>query len=916
MSWFEQYRAEDLSFDEWAGSCLDVLGGNGHSDGVGRSPTGVPTNALGPSTASAASTESTLRTLARASTGHSGHDSATADLTFEDELALFAPSSNSETEDIGGARDMVTVREQQNLAPLAGPLQNANASDREAEQAGSHGIEANLPVTVLPAPKKRGRPRGSTATEMVRRKIVAGKRAPPPQDLEPVEPEQAPEQAPEPPAARDFKAMAHKRWEAWRASKACGNCSQAVVPFQDGAVGDLRLVPYAKASGEAVEYPMDAIRAIDHATGSALVEWQSAPAPPGTDFSQQKRFLMSCTMRESKSSKAEKIDAKHTSTVSRQLRLTGVLLIMYRRFHMAMVMKAFDKHLRMIAKDPNSVKPVWFGLKYRYDEMSLKVSLDEHEESKAVVPKLAKLLQVTTFWLGLWAFDDHQFVRLYLRCPTTVRAIEKNSAQCLRNALKREAIIPQFAHNMFAERTRIPVADAHSANNACDRRLWADDQPGSSMAKTVCKAHACHRVAGLLSDTSPNEPRGLLHFCLSLTFGGCEQAFKEQWKKRVSQQLRVYHHGEYGAGREAEQHRESILAHYACSADTRTSGPRVEMRLKQLMILRRLWNGRWLLADRCEHFCKGRGCCSDEADTLKQMHSFIDEYQLPGPWCRSRWLGIDPAINTVGLLSNMHGTFCPVYEAAFGEKKAKKAVLKRPAAAAIAHAAGPAIVPIADGGGVADAELDIANDGDEDADAEDAPLPEDVLDMPVPEKALAEEVRQSTFRKNTLLWAKSGGVTERLWAFAAVMKTQQRMFKELIRNASDSFRRAEWLRRSQGHAPRYLPLMALSGFFTLSPMKEYGAQMCSKAPWQSMPAAHRTHEFAITAFRMSACAAAATQVYTHPTILGTPLHWVQDSCTSPRVGGQTSGSAGSAHGLHQASLHSSIMALRSHCSSR
>ena len=692
--------------------------------------------------------------------------------------------------------------------------------DRDLAPSADTGEDAG--AATGPSVTKRGRRHGSTVPEMVRRQILEG---PQPEDL----------------------SLSEKRRRAalakWQKRKDAVTDPGATDTVADSGCRELVAVPAADArESRLVPYVHGYEPSSMSCTGQLerhLDLWNSVPNAKNSSL---ERFLVeTATQTYVPKSFVAARHGKSGQTVRRRLRILAFVVVIARRFRSNRWLEELYSHL-VDSFGVQTVVPLSWCVKYKCDELSLRVASKETSGSATDESKITKLLQVTCWWLAVFKLNldsGVKYVRTQLRSPTTLRAIEKSSGSCTKRALERQVLIPRSVPNLFADRTRMPIADQHVANEAADLALWAADA-GTSLDKYTCRAHVQHRIGELIGATQPSEARGILYISLSLNFSGKVALFKANLKSYITAKLKIYEYGYEGSGQAATEHREHVFRQYLVTEDARErcTGTRGEARLKKYHTTKRLWNGRYKNTQVIEHFCLGLGrCCNNRGQTLAHFHDWVDRYDLPALFCRSRWLGIEQAVDACGFLLMAHDVFSPVFRQTFAESQ-------KPTA-------NPPLALL---------DRDGDNDGDkEEIDNEDdgEVLIDGELNLPQPEKDSTQDVRQATYRANGMTFV-NDCPHGRVWMFRSAIRLQQNSQKSLIRNSGKTFQRAELLRRAKGKSPCYIPLMACEGFFTNTSMIDFCATVMEAKHHSAIPAEYRTHELAVASCRMGLAGSAAT----------------------------------------------------------
>jgi len=128
----------------------------------------------------------------------------------------------------------------------------------------------------------------------------------------------------------------------------------------------------------------------------------------------------------------------------------------------------------------------------------MRVSVAEFpgEACKSIKEKaIVKLLNCTSTHAAIFEVDG-EYVTVVAKSPTTIRSIEKNSAESLKAALQRQSSTPSWAREEFETCGRMIIADDHSANRKCDLSVAHDNREWQLAAKFLC--FVCTRNIALL----------------------------------------------------------------------------------------------------------------------------------------------------------------------------------------------------------------------------------------------------------------------------------------------------------------------------------------------------------------------------------------------------------------------------------
>ena len=166
---------------------------------------------------------------------------------------------------------------------------------------------------------------------------------------------------------------------------------------------------------------------------------------------------------------------------------------------MFMAFRAVHTHL---ANTHQHVDAIQFIEQAKYDEMSLRVRLSEGKDyspdagftgSELKEPALSKLLQIQVAYSALrdikTADGGCQHIMAVVKGPTTIRAIEKNNAESLKEGLVRQSQVPPWFRDEFRYHTRLITADDHPANNKADLSIAAGRSHYQQLLKYLCYVH-------------------------------------------------------------------------------------------------------------------------------------------------------------------------------------------------------------------------------------------------------------------------------------------------------------------------------------------------------------------------------------------------------------------------------------------
>ena len=585
-----------------------------------------------------------------------------------------------------------------------------------------------------------------------------------------------------------------------------------------------------------------------------------------------------------------------TQTITRRLRLLAFLFLLARRRRAVAYFEGLESTLR---DRFGAVTPMLFLLKYKYDEMSMKLQLRQGKSQKKE-SVTAKLLQVQLTWSAVYKVVapvesevkteeprmESRYVRMTQELPTSIKCIESCKANTMRKALDAHASMPEFAKR-FEKQTRIPIRDQHSSNLVSDLS-YAKDALREAYNETLhafsCNAHIEHRHASRCFDVFPAEKRGVLHSTLAVNAAGTMSNLKEHMKETVKAGF-SFHAGSQGPGAEADDYRSLIIRHTMVpevSTSQRLSHTsKVTVYHQRKMLL----NGDYRKRGKVDHHC--RGCCTSPEDCLQKIFDLLDCESGPPHWCPSRWMGAEDPIDWIQYWSLCHGLLDIAVEKEFAPKDKKQS--KSKSKSTEGQSGGNESDELL---GLAIADVGVEDQGDrvgEDAAEEDhhagsdpGIAPEEDFRILDPEKDMAQEQRQATFRLNAWIWWQSN-FNPRLWVYREIMRLQQWCLSRWLKIAGRDYQLAEMKRRSAGLDPKIPVVMAAEGYFTTEAMQRLGKMMREESEWR-MPSEYRTHALSVQAFRgLCALACSKYELQVIPFTKASPISCYKLLSTKPGV---------------------------------
>ena len=531
-------------------------------------------------------------------------------------------------------------------------------------------------------------------------------------------------------------------------------------------------------------------------------------------------------------------------TVSSRLRMMALMVIVYKRFRAAHVMTIIDDWLH--SKYPGCVRRLEWLCKFKYDEMSLLMTLPRPGAVIGGEKHLTKLLQVTACWSALWLVHDTPVV-VDVKVPTQLKPIARNTAKCNFHGLVPQLQCPRVA-DQFEKKSLLAIADDHAANQLAESIIWslAGGGDGSvSLERFRCTAHKEDKVGKFGSAAMNLDMRGALHGCLSFQFAGLQSCFRKAMK-RYLRRPGVFKYRPWGEGpsQRAQDHNKLVFDLFYNDSVRKKQGQQSKGRAVWLHCVRQIFKGRLRIHGVVEHWCKG--CCSDADDCLRRIDSLvIDRMFFPAVWKSSTWNESLQALDFFGLWCSIHGILEPVYNLCMFSGDAVANPQGEATAMGAPHLGSDA--PDPDQG------------ADDDTDGEEDPGNEEGLEIIDPDKQESTIQRQSTYRTNCRRWLASKPLG-RLMALRKISGVQQQSMAAWFKQSGKAFEVQELSRRLNGETPTHRLLLFLEGRYTTEAMASFGGLMRGGPCEWPLPPEFQTHVLALKIFQSTAASTASKLV--------------------------------------------------------
>ena len=510
---------------------------------------------------------------------------------------------------------------------------------------------------------------------------------------------------------------------------------------------DLAVVPWCDFSDDAGSLSLLRNRNAQ----KKICEWTPGKSGEALDTRVENGVLRETLALMSKSELAKKLNISRQTVVRRTRLLALALLLVRRRWASAQISGITDALVTKFGR--HNVLEKDFFLKYKYDEMSMRVRAQAGGSDEVAV---CKLVQIIVVWVAIWKVQD-RFLRYRKEIPTTIRSVEACTIDNMRHCTDQQVLMPECA-DAFAVKTRLPVADKHASNTAVDLS-YLRDFPNERMLKFNCQAHHEHKIYDRIMDVFPNERRGLLHLALSMNFGGTLQLVKSTMKEEVRRTWRwVDCAGSSGPPASDIAHMDAVFKK-TCDLSVVPKGAGRATLGIMFVRRKRLVHGRLRFGNVTEHWCYSRTCCRNAEHGLQQFQHMIDNEVGLKLWATHRWKGVEDATDWVLFWTLAYDLLPRSIKIYYAKHRA----------------------------GRHDTIVEIGLLALEDAEADDhcvgpSHLPEEDLGMVDPIKDESAEQRQATFRSNALMFADSK-YCGRLWGFKQIITVQQTSMHRWIKHS-------------------------------------------------------------------------------------------------------------------------------------
>ncbi len=346
--------------------------------------------------------------------------------------------------------------------------------------------------------------------------------------------------------------------ERWKKVRTCEKFKGKVKGQNDVETASSQDFAKQLQNGELQIVPADKEESLANVTeSSAIVAVRPNPSQFKAKDLKTEQFLLANSRRLMSNTALAVATHLSSPTITRKRRVLACLLVLMKRVRCHELLKRFHLALLATVEDPTEVEAYSFVCRYKYDEFSLKLRVQEMMSGKPQ-PVIAKLLQITVMWSALFRRGE-EFTQLNVPYPTTLRCMEKNDSSHLVNTVSSETTVPEWVKSTFTHKTRMPICDDAAQNNVADHAMFRE-WPDEVLSRWICDAHKEHKTGQFMSQAFKQDTRGLLHFCLGFRYAGAGRTFIQALKLWMKPRLRCYDAASSEQEPAATLHREKVFA--------------------------------------------------------------------------------------------------------------------------------------------------------------------------------------------------------------------------------------------------------------------------------------------------------------------------------------------------------------------
>ena len=475
----------------------------------------------------------------------------------------------------------------------------------------------------------------------------------------------------------------------------------------------------------------------------------------------------------------------------------------------SMTLAAYDRHLRDLHGDTH-VQSLVSVLSVQHDESSFKMHIENKEGEMDTA--IAKVLQIRVSLTCVWELQVGGMVQ-HVRATTDPMLahalIERNTADCIKQALDEHVSLPAWMRESFATNVRCTLDDSHAANIKT-QAAYVRDASRSGSLDNICIRGPCdsHFAFGILKRVLACvgfDVSGMVNFGLSLNYGGAMIDFRNAVRSIIRERVRLFR-GNPPANVTLHNRRviDSFMRFH--TEDFKQSRCMTRRRVLQIRIaVRKLFTGNLRREDVIEHYCRCVPPCTSSEHTAERMDRCVVTPLLRrvGTLDRKSWAGVGDIVQWHCFWQSLHGIGRLAFFRAFGEGQPAGGRGDRQVVVAPGDISGAEVVPAAN------------------ADAED-------------DKAEAQRKEKQTALNITRSWLRSNSLPN-LTLLSVVCSAVQVVTKKIHSVSTKGFITQQAAKEAKGEPRDFRAKVAANGNITKQSRQKLEHMLLNEHAWSALP---------------------------------------------------------------------------------
>ena len=329
----------------------------------------------------------------------------------------------------------------------------------------------------------------------------------------------------------------------------------------------------------------------------------------------------------------------------------------------SMTLAAYDRHLRDLHGDAN-VHSLVSVLSVQHDESSFKMNIKKDDLAEEKDTAIAKVLQIRASLTCVWELlvgGKLQHVRATTSPMLAHSLIERNTADCIKQALDEHVSIPAWIRESFATHVRCTLDDSHSANIKTQAAYVRDASRSGSMNNTCmrgpCDSHFAFGILKRVQACLEFDISGMVNFGLSLNFTGAMIEFRNAVRSIIRDRVRLCR-GSPPA--EVTLHNRRVFDSFMRYHTEDFNSSRCMTRRRVLLLriaARKLFTGNLRCEDTIEHYCHCVPPCRDREHTVERMDQCVVTpfFRRVATLDRKSWAGVGDVVQWHCFWQSLHG---------------------------------------------------------------------------------------------------------------------------------------------------------------------------------------------------------------------------------------------------------------------